>query len=291
MSGTGLSSDLNTGLSTRSSTTVAALLAGCSLPALEGRALLAHVLEVRREQLIAHPDTPVGAQLAQHFDTLVARRKAGEPLAYLLGAKEFYGRTFLVNADVLVPRPETETLVSTALECVEGIAAPRVLELGTGSGCIAITLALERPAAILTATDVSAAALEVAQANTSSLGARGPCVSVRWLLSDWYGAVDSATKFDLIVSNPPYVAANDPHLNALRHEPRIALAAGADGLGCLRAICSCASSHLAEKGWIALEHGYDQAAAVRGLLTTAGFREISSHRDAAGVERVTRARR
>jgi release factor glutamine methyltransferase len=278
-------------LGTQLNRTVAALLAGCGLPALEGRALLAYVLGVPREQLIAHPDTPVGAETEQRFGALVARCKAGEPLAYLLGAKEFYGRTFLVTADVLVPRPETESLVDAALECLEGFAAPQVLELGTGSGCIAITLVLERPVVILTATDVSAAALEVAQANASSLGARGPGVSVRWLLSDWYGAVDLATKFDLIVSNPPYVAANDPHLNALRHEPRIALTAGADGLACLREICSCATSHLAEGGWIALEHGYDQAAAVRGLLTAAGFREISSHRDAAGVERVTRARR
>ncbi len=282
---------MGTRLSTRLSKTVATILAGCGLPALEGRALLAHVLGVPREQLIAHPDTSVGAETEQRFGALVARCKAGEPLAYLLGAKEFYGRSFLVTADVLVPRPETETLVDSALECMEGIAAPRVLELGTGSGCIAITLALEQPAVILTATDVSAAALEVARANASSLGARGPGVSVRWLLSDWYGAVDSSTKFDLIVSNPPYVAANDPHLNALRHEPLIALTAGADGLGSLRAICSCASSHLAEGGWIALEHGFDQAAAVRGLLTAAGFREISSHRDTAGVERVTRAQR
>lgn len=277
-------------MGTRLSTTVAVLLAGCGLPALEGRALLAHVLAVPREQLIAHPDTPIDARLAQDFGALVARRKAGVPIAYLLGVKEFYGRSFLVNSDVLVPRPETETLVEAALECLEGFASPHVLELGTGSGCIAITLALERPAAIVTATDVSAAALQVAQANANILGANPLEAKIRWVQSDWYTALEPATKFNLIVSNPPYVAANDPHLDALRHEPQLALTGGVDGLACLRAICSRASAHLAEGGWIALEHGHDQAAAVHGLLAAAGFREISSQRDAAGVERVTRAR-
>jgi release factor glutamine methyltransferase len=257
-----------------------ALLAASGLPTAEARALLAHVLGAPREALVARPQQAVAASAAHRFAALAARRRAGEPLAYLLGEREFYGRPFAVDANVLVPRPETETLVALALARLQAMAAPRVLDLGTGCGCIAITLALQCPHATVVATDASPEALAVARANAQRLGA---CVS--FARGDWYGAIDG--RFDLIVSNPPYVAEGDPHLADLRHEPPLALAAGADGLACLREIVAGAPASLRPGACLLVEHGYGQAAAVRELFRAAGFAAIATERDLAGIERVT----
>lgn len=267
------------------SATVAQLLAASGLPMPEARALLAHRLRVPRERLVAHPDTVVGAQDADAFLGMARRRAAGEPLAYLLGQKEFYGRPFYVSPDVLVPRPETELLVDLALERMRAIPHPRVLDLGTGSGCIAVTLALECPGARVTATDVSAAALAMARCNAAHLGAR-----VTVLRGDWYDALPAPAVFDVIVANPPYVAPGDPHLDALRFEPAPALIAGRDGLACLEAIVDGAGSRLAAGGWLVVEHGYDQAAKVRALFAHRGL-PPESHADAGSHLRVTLGRR
>lgn len=266
--------------------TVAALLAASGLPNHEARALLAHALQVPRERLIAHPEGPVQADAAQHFGALARRRAAGEPLAYLTGTQEFYGRAFAVTPDVLVPRPDTETLIEVSLACLPPALTARVLELGTGSGCIAITLQCERPHAAVTATDISAAALVVARANAQRHGAR-----IDFHCGDWFAALPAAARFDLVVSNPPYVAAGDPHLAGLAHEPAVALTDGADGLLCLAAIAAAAPRWLADAGWLVLEHGYDQGPAVAALLGAAGLREVSTTRDALGHPRVTRGRR
>lgn len=259
--------------------TVRALLATSGLPSLDARLLLAEVLGVSRERLVAFPEQCVDADAAARFDALAVRGRQGEPLAYLLGRREFYGRTFKVSPAVLVPRPETELLVDLALEALRGHPAPRVLELGTGSGCIAVTLALARSDAEIVATDVSSAALAVARANAQALGA-----SLRWVASDWYAALEG--RFDLIVSNPPYVAAGDPHLAALACEPIDALTDHADGLACLRRIVAGAPGHLRPGGWLLVEHGYDQGERVRRLLSDAGLRGVRTARDAAGHERV-----
>ena len=263
----------------------AELLATSRLPAAEARALLALRLQVPRERLIAHPEIQVEADDAAAFEGAAARRLAGEPLAYLLGEKEFYGRRFVVTPDVLVPRPETELLVELALERIRPLARPRVLDLGTGSGCIAATLALEHPAAQVTATDASRAALEVARRNARQLDA-----SVAFREGDWYDAISDSGPFDLIVSNPPYVAPADPHLADLQFEPAQALTDGCDGLACLRAVVSGAFDHLAPGGWLLVEHGYDQAQAVQALFTQHRLRP-DSRADHAGQPRVTLARR
>jgi release factor glutamine methyltransferase len=177
-------------------------------------------------------------------------------------------------------------VVVGARACLRDRRTPRVLELGAGSGCIAITLQLERQDASVIATDVSAKALDLARQNARQLGAR-----VEFRTGSWFDAVDGSATFDLVVSNPPYVAAGDPHLDSLAHEPSVALTDGADGLRCLAAIIAGARSHLVEDGWLALEHGYDQATAVGGLLLAAGLGTIEAVRDTAGHERVTRARR
>jgi release factor glutamine methyltransferase len=262
-------------------TTVARLLATSGLPALEARALLAHRLQVPRERLIAHPELAVAAADADEFIKLARRRADGEPLAYLLGEKEFYGRAFIVSPAVLVPRPETETLVDLALERMRALEAPRVLDLGTGSGCIAVTVALECPGARVTASDVSAAALAIARRNAARLAA-----GVEFHLGHWYAALPAGSRFDLILANPPYVAAGDPHLDELRFEPVQALTDGRDGLSCLEAIVSGAAGRLAPHGWVIVEHGYDQAPAVGALFDRAGL-AATMHADAAGHPRVT----
>lgn len=264
---------------------VSALLAAAELPHAEARALLARALGVPREHLIAHPGAWVQPEAAMHFAALAARRRDGEPLAYLLGKQEFYGRPFSVSGDVLVPRPDTETLIEVALACIATRAAPRVLDLGTGSGCVAVTLALERGDACVVATDISPAALNVAQANAAQLGAR-----IDFRTGDWFGALAHGETFDLIVGNPPYVAAGDRHLAALRHEPANALTGGADGLRCLAAIAAAAPAWLAPGGWLAVEHGYDQGAAVRSLLVDAGLTAVATTQDAAAHPRVTAGR-
>jgi len=266
--------------------TVAQLLAGCGLPRPEGRALLAHRLGVARERLIAHPSMPVDEADAAAFRADAQRRLDGEPLAYLLGEKEFYGRSFIVAPDVLVPRPETELLIDLALERLRSIVPPaRVLDLGTGSGCIAVTLALEHPGMRVTATDASAAALVVARRNADQHGAE-----ITFRQGDWYGALPADAEFDVIVANPPYVAPGDPHLEALRFEPVQALIGGGDGLACLRVIVGGAPLRLAPGGWLIVEHGYDQAAAVQALFERASLRP-ESHLDRAGQPRVTLVQR
>jgi release factor glutamine methyltransferase len=258
--------------------TAGELLAAAGLPRAEARRLLACALGEPVESLIARPERAVEGEAAACFSILVQRRAQGEPIAYLLGEKEFYGRRFAVSPAVLVPRPETELLVQLALDRLRGRVAPRVLDLGTGCGCIAVTLALECPSAKVVAVDRSADALAIARSNARQLGAR-----VEFVPGDWYEAV--VGRFDLIVANPPYVAAADPHLAELRHEPQQALVAGADGLAALRRIVGGAPARLNSGGSLAVEHGYDQGAGVRELLAEAGFAGIETHRDLAGIER------
>ena len=251
---------------------------------LDARLLVQHIVGIGHAQFLAHPERRLSHDEANAFMALVNRRANGEPLAYLTGEREFFGRSFAVTADVLIPRPDTERLVLAALECAEARPNPlEILDLGTGSGAIAITLALELPGATVTATDVSAPALSVAGRNAQALGA-----TVRFVASDWYAALASV-RFDLIVSNPPYVAAGDPHLaqDGLPFEPDLALTDGGDGLACLRAIVAGAPACLAPGGRLLLEHGYDQAEAVREMLAVAGFVSIASLRDLSGHERVS----
>jgi release factor glutamine methyltransferase len=262
------------------------LLAHSGLPQLEARMLLERVLEQPRAWLIAHADAAVDAGAVQAFEALAGRRRQGEPIAYLLGEREFYGLDLCVTPAVLIPRPETELLVELGLERIPANAAARVLDLGTGSGAIAVTLAQARPQARLTAVDVDYAALAVARANAKRHG-----VAVRFFCGDWFGAL-AGESFDLIVSNPPYVASGDPHLalGDLRYEPRRALVGGADGLDCIRAIVAQAGAHLNPGAWLLFEHGYDQAEACRALLEAGGYGEVQSWPDLAGIPRVSGGR-
>jgi release factor glutamine methyltransferase len=275
---------------------VADLWRNCGLPALEARALLARVLGCTRERLLAHPEQPVDDGAAARWRALLRRRLEGEPFAYLVGEREFHGHCFLVGPDVLVPRPETELLVDTALELLRGHPRARVLELGTGSGCIAISLALARPDLRILATEISAPALAIARANASRLGA-----AVRYATGSWYEALveveaeaeadaDADRRFALVVSNPPYVAAGDPHLESLRHEPTGALTDGGDGLGALRAIVAGARARLVPGGALLVEHGHDQGDAVRALALAAGLADPRTLADLAGTGRATLAR-
>lgn len=259
------------------------------LPTSEARLLLAHVMGKPAAWLLAHDEQTLPAETLAAFQALLQRRAAGEPVAYLLGRREFYGRDFSVSPAVLIPRPETEFLVEFALKKVGAGDTATILDLGAGSGCIAITLALECPGAQVTAIDASPAALAVAQENARRLA---PQATVRFLASDWFSAL-AGERFDLIVSNPPYIAAADPHLaqGDLRHEPRTALASGADGLDAIANIIALAPEHLTPGGGLWLEHGYDQAAAVRALLAAAGFTAIEQHRDLAGIVRISGGRR
>lgn len=250
---------------------------------LEARVLAAFAWDVAPAWLVAHDTDPLTEAQTAQYQTLLARRLSGEPVAHLTGTREFYGRSFQVSPDVLIPRPETELLVELALARMPPGQAVRVLDLGTGSGCIAITLALERPLAQVTAVDRSAAALAIARHNADMLNAR-----VEFLCSDWFAAL-AGRRFDLIVGNPPYIAAADPHLRHgdVRFEPLSALAAGPDGLEDLRQLAAAAGVHLQPGGALLLEHGYDQAAAVQTLLQSAGFRHVQSWPDLSGIRRVS----
>ncbi len=261
------------------------LLTASELPALEARALLAHQLGVAREQLIARPEQQVAPADVRGFTQLVERRQRGEPLAYLVGEKEFYGRMFAVSPAVLIPRPETELLIEAALQLGPRNQA-HVLDLGTGSGCIAITLALERNEWRVTATDVSPDAIDIARTNAGRWQAR----NVTFRHGSWFSSALGGERFDLIVSNPPYVAADDPHLDALRFEPWPALVAEESGLACLRTIIEGAPPHLVPGGSLALEHGHDQGRAVRELLAARDWQDVRTEADFAGLERVTHAR-
>jgi release factor glutamine methyltransferase len=267
-------------------TPVGAVQAALPLDPLENRILLCHATGLTRIQLITRSERALTADEAARLDALVARRLAGEPIAYIVGKREFFGLDFDVSDAVLIPRPDTELIVELALERLpQGDA--RLLDMGTGSGAIAVSVAHTRPAAQVTALDVSAAALEVARRNAAANGAR-----VRFLASDWFAALDAAERFEVIASNPPYIAAGDAHLaqGDLRFEPVGALTDHADGLSALRAIVAGAPAHLAAGGWLLLEHGYDQAAAVRDLLAARGFVEVRSWQDLAGIERVSGGR-
>lgn len=251
---------------------------------IEVQSLLQHVLRQSRAWMLAHAEQALTAIQQAEYQGLLQRRLQGEPVAYLLGEREFYGLLFKVTPATLIPRPETELLVELALERMPQHQSCRVLDLGTGSGAIALAIAQTRPAAMVTAADAAPAALEVAQQNAQRLA----IPNVRFVRSNWFAAL-AGEDFDLIVSNPPYVAADDPHLQQgdLRFEPLSALASGADGLDDIRHIVTEAPVHLRPGGWLLLEHGYDQAARVRELLSKAGFRRVFSAPDLAGIERVS----
>ena len=253
---------------------------------LDARLLLEHVCGCRRADLIAHPERELTEAQAVRFEALLERREADEPLAYLVGNAFFYGLEFSVSSDVLIPRDDTEVLVDQALEKAVKYLQPKIVDLGTGSGIVAIMLAKRCPGAVVTATDLSPAALGIAQQNAARHGAR-----VRFREGDWYAPLGE-DRFDLIVSNPPYVVDGDPHLaqNGLPFEPQTALTdgvEGGDGLACIRAIVDGAPAHLSSGGWLLMEHGYDQAVQVRELLGVAGFSGVASWRDSAGIERVS----
>jgi release factor glutamine methyltransferase len=252
---------------------------------LEAHVLLGHALAQPRAYLIAHRDTPIEPGTLTTFHTLLERRLRGEPVAYLLGEREFFGLALRVTPDVLIPRPETELLVDLALARIPDGTACEVLDLGTGSGAVAIAIAKHRPAARVTAIDQSAAALAVAQDNARRLSA----ANVRFLQGNWFAPLEESTSFDLIVGNPPYIAEGDRHLSQgdLRFEPQAALASGSDGLEAIRLIAAGAPRHLNTRGKLLLEHGFEQGDACRRIFAENGFQEISSHLDLAGLERVT----
>lgn len=249
---------------------------------LDAQLMLSACTRRPRAWLIAHADDALDVAASSTFLAWLRRRAQGEPLAYILGEKEFHGLLLKVDANVLVPRPDTETLVDWAIEVLHGSNAnPRVLDLGTGSGAIALAIKHAVSGADVVAVDESEVALNVARTNGQRLG-----LAVEWTLGHWWQPL-AGRRFDIVLSNPPYVAEGDEHLAALSHEPRSALTAGADGLDDIRLIVEGAISHLAPGAWLMLEHGHDQAARVRELLERAGFASVQSRRDLAGIERCT----
>ena len=250
------------------------------LDRLDAQLLLLHALgkpDSERAWLMAHDDDALPELVADAFRSLNLRRAAGEPLAYIVGYKEFFGLRFNVDSRVLVPRPDTETLVQWALEALKPVADPEVLDLGTGSGAVAIAIAHSLKCKV-TATDFSAQALAVASQNATQLG-----TDVQFIHSNWFEKVSG--QYHVIASNPPYIAISDPHLAALTHEPSSALTAGADGLRDIRQIVKLAPDRLKTGGWLLLEHGYDQASAVCALLAQRGFERAQSRNDLAGIAR------
>jgi release factor glutamine methyltransferase len=239
-----------------------------------------------RAWLLAHDDHMLDADAQGHIAALVARRLAQEPMAYITGHKAFHGLMLQIDARVLDPRPDTETLVDWALSLIPNDRPQRVLDLGTGSGAIALAIAQNRPQAQVVAMDASADALAVAQGNAQRLN-----LPVELLHSHWFEALGGLANrpFDVIVSNPPYIAQGDVHLNALQHEPQEALVSGPDGLDDIRHIVAHAPLHLRAGGWLLLEHGHDQADAVQALFTQQGWRHVKSQRDMAGIARCTGA--
>ena len=255
--------------------------AALGLERLDAQVLMLHVL--RREAcdrawLLAHDTDPLEAEDHVRYVELCQRRATGEPVAYIVGRKEFFGMELLVDERVLVPRPDTETLVQWALDLLPVDRESRVIDLGTGSGAIALAIKKSRPRARVEAVDRSEDALAVARSNAALHS-----LDVGFRKADWLAG--AADRYDLVVGNPPYIAGNDPHLSALGSEPAQALVSGADGLDDLRAIVDQAPPCLSQGGWLLLEHGYDQPAAVRGLLEAAGFANVATRRDLAGNER------
>jgi len=256
------------------------LAAHADLPRLDLDVLLGSVLNLSRAQVIAYPERQIPAEAMVVLETHIARLRSGEPLAYLLGEREFFSLPFSVSSSVLIPRPDTELLVDSAIARLE--PGMRVLDLGTGSGIIAVCLARAGQCSV-TATDISPDALAIARDNAQALNAEVEFLQSRWL--------DGITgEFDMIVSNPPYVAESDPHLAALQFEPLRALTAGPDGLNDLREIIGSATPHLCNDGWLLLEHGCDQGTAVRHMLATAGFSAIETLQDLGNRERVSLGR-
>jgi release factor glutamine methyltransferase len=271
--------------------TVRRALVQSGLVPVDAQVLLGHVLGKGRAWLAAHGDDSLGREDADAFLALARRRREGEPVGYLTGIREFWGLPLAVSPAVLLPRPETETVVELALARLPPEHEARVLDLGTGSGAIALAIARERPHAHVLATDTSMAALDVARDNARRLG----LANVEFLQSDWYACVPAMWRgapFDLVASNPPYVAHGDPHLGEgdLRFEPATALTPGGDGLDALRRIVAGAGSHLAAGGTLVVEHGYDQSDAVRALFRAAGFVDIAATRDLAGIPRAVAGR-
>ena len=251
---------------------------------LDAQWLLGHLLQQPRSWLLAHDDSPLQAPAAAAWPSLLRRRAGGEPLAYVIGEREFCGLSLEVSPAVLVPRPETEVLVRWALECAAGAPAPTVVDLGTGSGAVALALKQKWPAAQITATDASAAALEVARRNGQRLG-----LAVDWRTGDWWQAV-TGVRFGLALSNPPYIAHGDAHLAALQHEPLQALSPGGDGLDALRRIVAGAPAHLLPGAWLLVEHGHDQGDEVRALFAQHAFVDAQTRADLAGLPRCSGAR-
>jgi len=257
------------------------------IDAVDGQWLLAHALGRSTAWLYAHADVAVDNAAAAYFETLIERREAGEPVAYLVGRRGFWSFDLQVTPDTLIPRPETELLVELALARLPSDRMLQVADLGTGSGAIALALAHERPRAQVLATDASSAALDVARANATRLGIG----NIAFARGDWYAALQQR-RLDLIASNPPYIAAGDPHLSLgdLRREPATALASGVDGLDAIRTIVAGAPLHLVAGGWLLLEHGMEQGDAVRMLLRDAGFVDVGTDRDLEGRDRVSSGR-
>jgi release factor glutamine methyltransferase len=254
---------------------------------LDAQLLVAHALGQSRAWVIAHDDAALNPACARSVDTLFARRAAGEPLAYLLGKREFHGLSLSVNPDVLVPRPDTETAVDWALELLAPLLAPRVMDLGTGSGAIALAVKHACARADVHASDISERALVVARSNAAALG-----LEITWHVGSWWQAL-APQRFDLVLSNPPYVAAGDPHLGSLQHEPALALSPAGDrgdGLADIERIVAGAAPYLAAGGVVLLEHGADQAQAVRWCLEVAGFVDIATRPDLVGRPRTTGGR-
>ena len=262
----------------------AALVLDSGSARIEVQMLLQQVLDASRAYLLAHPEQALNEAQEASYRALLQRRLAGEPLAYILGEREFYGLNFRVTPATLIPRPDTELLVELALQRISPRGAFRVLDLGTGSGAIALSIAHARPDVEVTAVDASQEALDVARENAQRLN----IANVRLLCSDWFFAL-TGERYDLIVSNPPYIADGDAHLaqGDLRFEPRTALASGAEGLDDIRRIVAGAKGHLKADGWLLFEHGYDQAERARELLRQNGYSGVFSARDLAGIERVS----
>ena len=250
----------------------------------DARIILCHLLGVDPASLIANGDRPLSAREARTFKSRVCMRKRGAPIAYITHSREFWSLRLTVDERVLIPRHETELLVERALCAVAGFDKPKILEPGTGSGAVALALASELPAAGIVATDVSGPSLEVAKINQRNLGLK----NIRWIKSNWFDSIE-AGRFDLICSNPPYIAPDDMHLmqGDVRFEPTGALVAGNRGLAALHEIIEAAPGFLERRGWLILEHGYQQAAQVSKKMIDRGFFRVSTHKDPGGNDRVT----